>query len=128
MADDKPEFSKDSIPAEYAGAGVWYRSTEMVHAIEVADGAKVGGKNQDGAGFVIVSDPLENKSSKVQWMDAAEFNEKYAPAGEQDRPYNPGPHFDSHEASEDQAQGYQMEDGVEGDRESAQVLQDPRRG
>lgn len=122
---DVPEFSKDNIPN--TGGGVWYRSTEMVHAYGPYNESKVGNKNHDEPGFVIVHDANRNSSSKVEWVAADEFNERFRPISEADRPYNPGPHFDASEASEEQAEGYQMDPLKEGDRESAQVLQDMHR-
>lgn len=122
---DVPEFSKDSIPN--ANAGVWYRSTELVHAHGPFNESKVGGKKHSEPGYVIIHDANTNASSKVEWVEASEFDARFRPISEADRPYNPGPHFDAHEASEEQAEGYQMDAKVEGDREAAQVLQDPHR-
>lgn len=122
--DDVREFSKDSPPAP--GEGVHYRSKEMVFAAGPFTNVKVGGKKHAGTGFVVVDDALSNSDSKVSWVDADDFNEKWAPASQADLPYNPGPHFDAHEASKEQAEGYQMDDKVKGDLEAGQQLQNPR--
>jgi len=121
MADDVREFTKDNPPAPNEGS--WYRSKKMVHAAGPFTDVKVGGKHQKGTGYVVIDDALENKDGKVSWVDASDFNEEFAPAGVADFPYNPGPHFDAHEASKEQAEGYQMDENVKGDLAAAQRLQ-----
>ena len=124
--DDLREFTKDSPP--HPNEGAWFRSRELVHAAFMPAGAKVGGKKHDGPGYVVIDDALENKDGKVHWVDADEFNSKFAAAQQGDMPYNPGPHFDAHEASKEQAEGYQMDPNVEGDRQAGDDLQRGLRG
>lgn len=120
--DDVQEFSKDNQPDP--GTGTWYRSAEMVHATgPYADGAKVGGKRHKGAGFIVVHDAVENKNGKIEWVDAADFNERFIPATPADPiPRPQGPHFDASEASEEQATGYQMDEKKQGDDVAARTI------
>ena len=124
MADDVREFTKQEHLQP--GEGSFYRSREVIFAAGPFQDVKVGGKKQSDPGFVVVDDAQSNNDSKIHWMDADEFHEKYAPASQAELPYNPGPHFDAHEASKEQAEGYQMDDKVKGDLEAGQRLQDVR--
>ena len=125
--DDVREFTKDNPP--HPNEGVWYRSRETVHAAGPFTNVKVGGKHhKDQAGYVVVEDALKHEQSKVKWVAADEFDEKYAPARLDDPiPRPQGPHFDAKEASEEQATGYQMDPQAEGDDVAAAVLQDPQK-
>ena len=124
MADDVREFSKDNPPNP--NEIVAYRAREVVYATFVPGKSKVGGKNHDGPGFVIVGNALENKDSSVKFMDADEFQDKYAVANAADTQHRPmGPHFDADEASEQQADGYQFNPLKEGDVRAGQQLQNP---
>lgn len=125
MADeDVQEFNKDNPPGP--GQGSWYRSKEMVFAYGPLVDVKVNNKNyKDNAIFVVIEDAVENKHGKLKPVDATEFREQFIAANATDPiPDPPGPSTDdAHEASKDQATGYQFEDGVQGDDDAAQVLE-----
>jgi hypothetical protein len=125
MADeDVQEFTKDNPPGP--GQGAWYRSKEMVYAHGPLTNVKVGGKHhKDTAVFVVIEDAVDNKQGKIKAVPATEFHEQFIAANATDPiPDPPGPSTpDAHEASKDQATGYQFEDGIQGDDEARQVLE-----
>lgn len=123
--DDVREFNKDNQPD--TGTGVWYRSKEMIFVSGPHTDVKVNNKRQKGTGFIVVGDAVENKHGKLEWIDEADFHDKWAVATAADPiPRPPGPHFDAEEASREQAEGYQMDPSVEGDVEAGQRLQNPQ--
>jgi hypothetical protein len=122
--DDVREYTKDNPPGP--GEGAWYRSKEMVFAHGPLTNVKVGGKHhKDKAVYVVIEDVVENKHGKVKAVDAEEFRSQYIAANATDPiPDPPGPSTDdAHEASKDQATGFQFDDGVQGDDDARQVLE-----